>query len=95
MTNAENNHVETLEEANDFNIGEDDDDFFQNYTVYEMHDQAEQNLQLFQENFPPEQQETQPESNETELQSESPNPEYSHDQSAPEEPNPAADHPLV
>ncbi len=69
LTQAEKNHVETIEEANDFSINNDDDDFFTqipNLTVYEMHDQAEENLQLYNESLPPEnEQETQAESNET------------------------------
>ena len=37
---AEANHVETIEEANDFDIGgeEEDDDFFEGITPYEMHE---------------------------------------------------------
>lgn len=50
LSQAERNHVETLEEANDFNINdEESDDFFQNLTVYEMHEQAEENLALLQQ----------------------------------------------
>ena len=34
----EANHIETIEEANDFNIPDDDsEDFLNNVTVYEMH----------------------------------------------------------
>jgi len=93
LTNAENAHVETLEEANDFNIGDDDDDFFEKHTVYEMHDQAEENLQLFQQNTPAEnKQETQTESNETVVSGEN---QPSHDQSAPNQPNSSANPSLV
>ncbi len=47
---AEANHVETIEEANDFSIPDDDsEDFLQNVTVYEMHEMAEDNLILLQE----------------------------------------------
>nr|UXQ88074.1 MAG: hypothetical protein [Microvirus sp.] len=47
---AELNHVETIEEANDFGIEEDaeDQDFFHNLTVYEMHEAAEDNLAAHQ-----------------------------------------------
>ncbi len=71
LSQAENNHVETIEEANDFNLNDDDDDFFTqipNLTVYEMHDQAEENLELYNNSLPPEDetdQETEDESNET------------------------------
>nr|UXQ88022.1 MAG: hypothetical protein [Microvirus sp.] len=45
LTNAEKLHVETIEEANDFEIPDDDsEDFLQNITVYEMHEMAEDNL---------------------------------------------------
>ncbi len=84
LTQSEHNHVETLEEANDFNIGPEDDDFFDHnpqVTVYEMHDQAEENLQLYQSEIPPEtQEETQAETNETVDRAQE-NP--LHDQSAP------------
>lgn len=40
--NAEANHVETEEEANDFDIDDDEsDDFFHNFTPYEMHEMHE------------------------------------------------------
>ena len=83
LSQAEKHHIETLEEANDFNIGDDDDDFFKNQTVYEMHDQAEENMALFQQNFPPEtDQEEEAESNETEDSSEIQNPKPSHEVSS-------------
>ena len=85
LTQSEANHVETIEEANDFEIYDDsEDDFFaQTTTVYEMHDQAEENLQL----FPPPLPEVEAESNETEDPgAEQPNP--PHVQSAPVEPDP-------
>lgn len=71
LVQAESNHVETIEEANDFNLNDDDDDFFTkipNLTVYEMHDQAEENLELYNNSLPEEaenDQETEDESNET------------------------------
>ncbi len=72
LTQAESNHVETIDEANDFDIFDDDDDFFEktpNLTVYEMHDQAEENLALYNDSLPEEEDETEQEkeaeSNET------------------------------
>lgn len=45
-TQAEQNHVETIEEANDFSIyDEEDDDFFHSLTPYEMHDMLETETQ--------------------------------------------------
>lgn len=45
-TEAENNHVETIEEANDFSIfDEEDEDFFHSLTPYEMHDVLETETQ--------------------------------------------------
>ena len=84
LANAEKLHVETIEEANDFNIPDDDsEDFLQNVTVYEMHEMAEENLRQFQKD-----QELQAlaESNETGVTSAEPT--TPHDQSAPNEPNP-------
>ncbi len=50
LDQAEANHVETIEEANDFNIGEEDEDFFPpKLTVYEMHENAEDNLKLLEQ----------------------------------------------
>ncbi|AXL14892.1 hypothetical protein [Microviridae sp.] len=47
LAQAEANHVETMEEANDFEIYEEEDDFFpQQLTVYEMHDDQETRLAL-------------------------------------------------
>jgi len=91
LTQAELNHVETIEEANDFEIyDEEDNDFFKNQTVYEMHDQAEENLALFQPiEEPPNDQESQAESNETVVSGEEKT-QPPHDQSAPNEPNPPA-----
>lgn len=58
LTQAEANHVETIDEANDFSIhDEEDNDFFNDLTVYEMHDQAEENLQLYNESLPPKEEE--------------------------------------
>lgn len=78
---AEANHVETIEEANDFKIPDDDsEDFLQNVTVYEMHEMAEDNLVLLQET-----EAMVAESNETGVTGEDTIP---HDQSAPnEQPN--------
>nr|UXQ88096.1 MAG: hypothetical protein [Microvirus sp.] len=78
---SESNHVETIEEANDFEINDEGDaDFLQNLTVYEMHDQAEENLQLL-----PQINQLLAESNETGVQGAEPPPQ--HAQSAPDEPN--------
>ncbi len=83
LTNAEQNHVETIEEANDFNIPDDDsEDFLQNVTVYEMHEAAEDNLQLLEQN-----QKALAESNETGIGAQDNNNQPLHDQSAPNEPN--------
>ncbi len=77
LTNAEQNHVETIEEANDFNIPDDDsEDFLQNVTVYEMHEMAEDNLRLLEQ-----EQKALAESNETDILGAEPPP--PHDQSAP------------
>lgn len=83
LTQAERNHVETIEEANDFEIhDEEDSDFFEKQTVYEMHEMAEENLAIYKQN-----QELQAESNETVVPGgDNHNP--LHDQSAPDEPNP-------
>ena len=88
---SEEAHIETLEEANDFGIEDDeeDQDFFHNLTVYEMHEAAEDNLALLEQaqlNQEP------AESNETGDQGEeSPTP---HAQSAPVELNtPASNQP--
>lgn len=46
---AEENHVETIEEANDFGIDEDDEDILHpSITVYEMHESAEDNLAVLE-----------------------------------------------
>lgn len=77
---AEANHVETLEEANDFEIPgfemEEDEDFFQNLTVYEMHEQMEE----IQKQSPPE---IDPANDVSGRENE--NLDLSHDQSAPDE----------
>ncbi len=94
LTQAEANHVETIEEANDFHLPEEDgDDFFEKATVYEMHDQAEQNLQLFQDEELRLQQEAEAESNETETPGDQTPPITEHDQSAPDESKPASNPP--
>ncbi len=85
LTQAENNHVETIDEASNFEIFDHEEDFFEgipNLTVYEMHDQAEENLQLYQNSLPPENdQETEDESNETSVQARD-DTDTTHDQSA-------------
>ena len=87
LANAEANHVETIEEANDFDIPDDDsEDFLQNVTVYEMHEMAEENLRLLQ--LDQEQNQALAESNETGTGALDTNPNPEHDQSAPGEPNP-------
>nr|UXQ87936.1 MAG: hypothetical protein [Microvirus sp.] len=81
LTNAEKHHVETIEEANDFDIPDDDsEDFLQNITVYEMHEMAEDNLHLL-----PQINQALAESNETGIPGADSQP--PHAQSAPDEPN--------
>ena len=84
LSRAEANHVETIEEANDFNLPPDpeDEDFFHGLTVYEMHEVAEENLALYNE----QEKESQvvPESNETDVPGELTT-DPAHDQSAPDE----------
>ena len=85
LRQAEENHVESIEEANDFNIqDEEDEDFFQGYTVYEMHEIAEDNLAAYQAALPqdPEVAESS-ESDDRALAT----PDNEHDQSAPVEPD--------
>ena len=49
LRQAEANHVETIEEANDFNIDEDDEDIIHpSLTVYEMQEAAEDNLAVYE-----------------------------------------------
>ena len=83
LSQAEANHVETIEEANDFDIqDEEDEDFLQNFTVYEMHEIAEDNLAIYnqeQADDPPESVDV--ESNETSDRAR--DPQNSHVQSAP------------
>lgn len=86
--NAEANHVETLEEANDFSIqDEEDDDFFHGLTPYEMHDLYETevaNGQMEDQEGSLEPEAESAESNETADQGANSNPDSSHDQSAPD-----------
>ena len=83
LRQAEANHVETLEEANDFNINDEgDEDFLEPFTVYEMHEIAEDNLAIYnqeQADDPPESVDV--ESNETSDRAR--DPQNSHVQSAP------------
>lgn len=85
-TQAEQQHVETIEEANDFFLPEednDDEDFFSlTPTVYEMHEIQAEADELVQEAPPSET----PESNETvDPGAPSTPPDPAHDQSAPVE----------
>jgi hypothetical protein len=87
LRNAEENHVETIEEANDFEIfDEEEEDFLANLTVYEMHDMAEENLQKWKDSLPSEEM---TESNETAVlaREEESTGNVSHDQSAQHEPD--------
>lgn len=83
LSQAEANHVETIDEANDFSIhDEEDEDFFENLTVYEMHEATEDRLALMEL-------EKQAETNETDDTGAELNPDTTHDQSAPIEDPPA------
>lgn len=95
LRQAEANHVETIEEANDFNIEEDDEDILHpQLTVYEMHEAAEDNLAILQR----EEEEARlwrAESNETAAGAQDQSiTENLHDQSAPGEPVSPAHSPL-
>lgn len=91
-TQAEANHVETIEEANDFEIYEEEDDFFQpTLTVYEMQEAAEDNLLLLEEE---QRRIAEAESNETGPQGD-PTPNPDHAQSAPVEPNSPLETPSI
>lgn len=84
ISQAEANHVETIEEANDFEIFEEEDDIFSpELTVYEMHEAAEETLALLEHSQP---EQLQAESNET-GDAGAINSQNSHDQSAPLELN--------
>lgn len=81
LATYEDEYVESYEEANDFNIeaSDEDGDFLQDLTVYEMHEVAAEADELDEEAPPM----VAAESNETELRA-SDNP-TAHDQSAPQE----------